>query len=214
MRLLVTAGPTREAIDPVRYLTNHSSGKMGYAIAEAAADHGHEVVLVSGPVHLPRPEGLADWVAVESARKMYEAVRERIDRCDVAVFSAAVADYRPVAVLDQKIKKTGDTLTLELEKTEDILGSARSRFEFEGLLVGFAAETDRLEEHAWEKLERKRCDFLVANDVGRAGLGFDSDQNQVELFFANGKRESLPTQSKREIGRKLVEIIEGLVEGG
>ena len=214
MRLLVTAGPTREAIDPVRYLTNHSSGKMGFAIAEEAVDRGHEVVLISGPVQLPPPEGLAKWVPVGSARDMYEAVRESIGPCDAAVFSAAVADYRPVAVPEHKIKKTGDTLTLELEKTKDILGSARSRFEFEGLLVGFAAETNRLEEYAWEKLERKGCDLLVANDVSRAGLGFDSDQNQVELFFANGKRESLPTQSKREIGRNLVEIIEGLVEGG
>lgn len=213
MRLLVTAGPTREAIDPVRYLTNHSSGKMGFAIAEAAVARGHEVILVSGPVHLSPPENLAEWVAVESAREMYEAVRERIGTCDAGVFCAAVADYRPVAVPEHKIKKTGDTLNLELEKTEDILGSARSRFEFEGLLVGFAAETDRLDEYAWEKLDRKGCDFLVANDVSRADLGFDSDLNQVELYFANGQRESLPTQSKGEIGRKLVEIIEGLAEG-
>lgn len=211
MRLLLTAGPTREAIDPVRYLTNRSSGKMGYAIAEAAAIREHEVVLISGPVSLSPPYAVTDLVQVESAREMYEAVRDRIGDCDAAVFCAAVADYRPVAVPEHKIKKTSDTLTLELEKTDDILGSARSVFAFEGALVGFAAETDRLEEYAWDKLERKGCDLLVANDVSRPGLGFDSDRNAVELFFANGRRETLPDQSKGEIGQKLVEIFEALV---
>lgn len=213
MRLLITAGPTREAIDPVRFLTNRSSGKMGYAIAEAAAAAGHEVVLVSGPVALDPVEG-AETVPVESAREMFEVVRDRIDDCDAAVFCAAVADYRPVHTAGQKIKKTSDTLTLELEKTEDILGSARSDFGFEGILVGFAAETNNVEEYAWAKLEKKGCDLLVANDVSRVGIGFDSDDNQVSLFFKNGTRQALPADAKRKIGKKLVAIMEDLVKGG
>lgn len=211
MRLLVTAGPTREAIDPVRFLTNRSSGKMGYAIAEAAVERGHEVVLVSGPVTLATPDGLADRAAVESARDMFEAVRDRIDGCDAAIFCAAVADYRPVKFQEEKIKKTGDSLTLELEKTEDILGSARPIFGFEGVLVGFAAETNNLEEFAWAKLEKKGCDLLVANDISRRDIGFDSDRNEVRLFFANGRRQSLPAASKSALGGQLIEIVESLV---
>ena len=213
MRLLITAGPTREAIDPVRFLSNRSSGKMGYAIAAAAVDAGHEVILVSGPVNL-EPVESAGFVPVESARDMFEAVRDRIDGCDAAIFCAAVADYRPVQVVGEKIKKTSDTLTLELEKTDDILGSARSGFGFEGTLVGFAAETNDLEKYAWAKLEKKNCDLLVANDVSRAGIGFDSDRNAISLFFKNGRKKSLPADSKQELGKKLVEIVEDLVKGG
>ncbi|MBL9154205.1 MAG: phosphopantothenoylcysteine decarboxylase [Verrucomicrobiales bacterium] len=214
MRLLLTAGPTREAIDPVRYISNRSSGRMGYAIAAAAAARGHEVVLVTGPVAIPAPAPLADRVPVESAREMYDAVRDRIGGCDAAIFCAAVADYRPVQIAEQKIKKTGDRLTLELEKTEDILGSARLVFGFSGVLVGFAAETEQVETHARAKLEKKSCDLIVANDVSRPGVGFDAEENEVRLFFADGHAESLGRQSKAEIGQKLVEIVEGLVKGG
>lgn len=214
MRLLLTAGPTREAIDPVRYISNRSSGRMGYAIAAAAAARGHEVVLVTGPVAIPAPAPLADRVPVESAREMYDAVRDRIGGCDAAIFCAAVADYRPVQIAEQKIKKTGDRLTLELEKTEDILGSARLAFGFSGVLVGFAAETEQVETHARAKLEKKSCDLIVANDVSRPGVGFDAEENEVRLFFADGRAESLGRQSKAEIGQKLVEIVEGLVKGG
>lgn len=214
MRLLLTAGPTREAIDPVRYISNRSSGRMGYAIAAAAAARGHEVVLVTGPVAIPAPAPLADRVPVESAREMYDAVRDRIGGCDAAIFCAAVADYRPVQIAEQKIKKTGDRLTLELEKTEDILGSARLVFGFSGVLVGFAAETEQVETHARAKLEKKGCDLIVANDVSRPGVGFDAEENEVRLFFADGRAESLGRQSKAEIGQKLVEIVEGLVKGG
>lgn len=214
MRLLLTAGPTREAIDPVRYISNRSSGRMGYAIAAAAAARGHEVVLVTGPVAIPAPAPLADRVPVESAREMYDAVRDRIGGCDAAIFCAAVADYRPVQIAEQKIKKTGDRLTLELEKTEDILGSARLAFGFSGVLVGFAAETEQVETHARAKLEKKSCDLIVANDVSRPGVGFDAEENEVRLFFADGHAESLGRQSKAEIGQKLVEIVEGLVKGG
>lgn len=211
MRILITAGPTREAIDPVRYLSNRSSGKMGYAIAEAAIAAGHEVILISGPVNLGTPGGLSEFAEIESAREMFESVRDRIDGCDAAIFSAAVADYRPIRVQDEKIKKSGETLTLELEKTEDILGSARDIFGFGGVLVGFAAETHNLEEFAWAKLEKKGCDLLVANDVSRRDIGFDQDENEVRLFFHHGRRESLPIQSKAAIGEKLVEIVEALV---
>lgn len=213
MRLLLTAGPTREAIDPVRFLTNRSSGKMGYAIATAAGQAGHEVVLISGPVTLEPPAGMAEYVSVESAREMFEAARDRIGGCEAAIFCAAVADYRPVRVEEQKIKKTGETLTLELERTEDILGSARAIFGFKGVLVGFAAETNQLEEFAWAKLAKKGCDLLVANDVSQSGVGFDSDENEVRLFFRNGHRETWSRRSKSMIGEKLVEIVAGMVKG-
>ena len=213
MRLLITAGPTREAIDPVRFLTNRSSGKMGYALAETAVAKGHEVILISGPVNLEAPTGLAELVSIESAREMFEAVRDRIDGCEAAIFCAAVADYRPVNSPDRKIKKTEDSLTLELEKTEDILGSARSGFGFSGILVGFAAETHDLAKYASGKLEKKGCDLVVANDVSRRDIGFDTDHNEVQLFFADGRREVLPVQTKAGIGQKLVEIVEGLVKG-
>lgn len=214
MRLIITAGPTREAIDPVRYLSNRSSGKMGYAIAAAAVARGHEVVLISGPVTIGPPAGLAEFARVESAREMFEAVRDRIGGCAAAIFCAAVADYRPSRVAERKIKKTDDTLILELEKTEDILGSARSVFSFGGILVGFAAETERIEEYARAKLRKKGCDLIVANDVSQPGIGFESDRNEVTLFFADGRRESPAPGSKSEIGQKLVEIVEGLVDSG
>ena len=203
MRILITAGPTREALDPVRYLSNRSSGKMGYALAEAAVEAGHEVVLVSGPVSLPRPAG-AEVIAVESARQMFEAVRDRLAECDAAIFAAAVADYRPVSVSEQKIKKTGERLVLELERTEDILGSARSVFGFRGVLAGFAAESEKLVEHAREKLERKGCDVIIANDITQPGIGFDSAENAVTLCLPGGRTKSLPRQPKTQLARALL----------
>ena len=210
MRLLLTAGPTREAIDPVRYITNRSSGKMGHALAEAAVSKGHEVILISGPVALAPPAGLAEFVAVESAREMFEAVRDRIGKCDAAIFCAAVADYRPRRIAERKIKKTGDTLTLELEKTEDILGGARTVFGFGGVLVGFAAETDNLDANARAKLERKDCDLLVANDVSRRDIGFDSGENEVRLFYRDGRVEDPPMGAKSAIAERLIRIVETL----
>jgi len=206
MKILITAGPTREAIDPVRYVSNRSSGKMGFALAAAAREAGHEVVLISGPVGLATPVGV-ERVAVVSAREMHEAVKREIGGCQVAIFAAAVADYRPVAVAEQKIKKSGDRLTLELERTEDILGSARERFGFTGVLVGFAAETERLVEHAMDKLRRKRCDLIIANDVSRPGIGFDSAENAVTLCLASGEVRELPQQSKEGLARELMAVI-------
>jgi phosphopantothenate-cysteine ligase/phosphopantothenoylcysteine decarboxylase/phosphopantothenate--cysteine ligase len=206
MRFLITAGPTREPMDPVRFLSNRSSGRMGYALAEAVLAAGHAVTLVSGPVALAVPAG-AQMVRIETAREMFEAVRDAIGGCDAAVFCAAVADYRPVAAAAQKLKKSGDRLVLELEPTEDILGSARSVFGFRGYLVGFAAETEKLFEHAQAKLERKGCDLLVANDVAQPGIGFDSDENEVMLCLPGGRSRVLPRQSKKDLARELVAFI-------
>jgi phosphopantothenoylcysteine decarboxylase/phosphopantothenate--cysteine ligase len=205
VNILVTAGPTREAIDPVRFLTNRSSGKMGYEIAGAFHHAGHQVLLVSGPTNLDIPPGV-DFLPVESAADMQEAVRNHIGRMDVAVFSAAVADYTPAHVAQEKIKKSGDTLTLELVRTPDILGSARSGFGFSGTLVGFAAETENLEPNARHKLVSKSCDLIIANDVSRAGIGFDSDHNEVLLVFPD-RSQPLPIATKHDLAHQLVQAI-------
>lgn len=207
MRILITAGPTREPIDPVRYISNRSSGKMGYSIAEAALENGHEVILIAGPVNLAAP-AVSEFISVESAREMFDAVEARIAGCDAAVFCAAVSDYRVAKVAPEKIKKTGDHLTLVLEKTEDILGSCRSVFGFKGVLMGFAAETGNLIANAKDKLTRKGCDFIVANDVSRKDIGFDQDQNEVIIFGADGTHKALPIEEKRVIGKELVKRLE------
>ena len=209
MNLLITAGPTREAIDPVRYLSNRSSGRMGYALAEAALEAGHGVTLVSGPVSIPAPAG-ANVVRVESAQDMYEAVRSHLASQDAAIFAAAVADYRPALVAGQKIKKTSEQLTLQLERTPDILGSARAVFGFQGVLVGFAAETEDLLAHAQEKLQSKGCDLLIANDVSRPGTGFDSEENEVTLLFPNAAPCPLPRGPKTAIAREIIRLVSGL----
>ena len=203
MRFLITAGPTREAIDPVRYLTNRSTGRMGYALAGAARHEGHEVVLISGPTTLDVPEGV-DFIQVESAQQMYEAVRDMLRGVDVAILCAAVADYRPMAVAEHKIKKTDGPMTLQLERTPDILGSMRSEFGYKGVLVGFAAETDDMLTHAQEKLRRKGCDMLVANDVSCPGIGFGSTENEVTLVYPD-RTEPLPRESKEWVAMRIVE---------
>lgn len=206
MKVLVTAGPTREALDPVRYLTNRSSGKMGYAMAAAFAEAGHSVLLVSGPTVLDIPDGV-DFLPIESAQEMYEAVQRHIGRMDAAVFAAAVADYRPASIAEHKIKKTGETLTLELVKTPDVLGSVRGVFGFTGTLVGFAAETQDLEANARTKLQKKGCDLVIANDVSKPGIGFDSDRNEVLLVFPE-HTEALPEDEKHHLAPRLVREIE------
>ena len=205
MKVLVTAGPTREPIDPVRFLTNRSSGKMGYTLAGAFAHERHSVLLVSGPTYLDVPENV-DFIPVETAAEMYDVVSKHIGRMDIAVFAAAVADYTPAMIEPQKIKKSGDTLMLELVRTADILGSAREVFGFRGTLVGFAAETENLELNARDKLSRKQCDLVIANDVSQAGIGFDSDHNQVLLVYPN-RSEALPMASKHELSLQLVDAI-------
>lgn len=205
MHILVTAGPTREPIDPVRFLTNRSSGKMGYELAAAFAHAGHTVLLVSGPTALDVPDHV-DFLPVETAAEMHAAVANHLGRMDIAVFAAAVADYTPSTVAPKKVKKSADTLTLELVKTPDILGSARTPFGFAGTLVGFAAETENLEANAREKLTRKRCDLIVANDVSKPGIGFDSDQNEILLVYPDHS-EALPQASKHDLAHQLVQAI-------
>ncbi|MCH5285685.1 MAG: phosphopantothenoylcysteine decarboxylase [Akkermansiaceae bacterium] len=203
MKFLITAGPTREALDPVRYLTNRSTGRMGYALAGAARHEGHDVVLISGPTTLDVPEGV-DFIQVETAQQMYDTVRDLLRGVDVAILCAAVADYRPVSVAEHKIKKSEGRLVLELERTPDILGSMRSEFGYKGVLVGFAAETQDLVAHAREKLLRKGCDMIVANDVSRPGIGFGSRENEVTLITAD-RAESLPRETKEWLAMRIVE---------
>jgi phosphopantothenoylcysteine synthetase/decarboxylase len=195
----------------VRFLSNRSSGKMAYAIADAAIAAGHEVVLVSGPVCLTKPAGLAEFAPVVSAEDMYLAVEERICAVDVAIMAAAVADYRPAAVADQKIKKTGETLTLELERTRDILGSAREKMGFKGILAGFAAETENVRTNAIGKMQRKGCDLLFANDVSQPDVGFDTANNEITVYFADGREMPLDKDAKSRLGARLIEIIESLL---
>lgn len=205
MKLLVTAGPTRERIDPVRYLTNRSSGKMGYAIADAAAHAGHRVLLISGPTSLDVPAGV-DFIPVETAQEMFEAVAAHLPRMNAAVFAAAVADYTPAVPAAQKIKKSGDRLSLELIKTKDILGSARGELGFTGFLVGFAAETENMEENARLKLAAKGCDLIVANDVSRADIGFDSHENEAILVFPE-HTEPFPKAPKHDLAIRIVSLL-------
>lgn len=210
MRILITAGPTREPIDPVRYLSNRSSGRMGYALAQVAREAGHAVTLVSGPTDLAPPAG-ANFVPVETARQMFDAVGGIIKAHDVAIFAAAVADYRPVEIAPEKIKKSEPRLTLELERTPDILGSARVQFGFDGFLVGFAAETQDFLSEAHAKLRRKACDLVVANDVSQPGIGFESDQNEVTLCLPGGRSTPLPRASKLTLARQIIQFIESRV---
>ncbi|MDD6814389.1 MAG: phosphopantothenoylcysteine decarboxylase [Akkermansia muciniphila] len=203
MKFLITAGPTREPLDPARYITNRSSGRMGYALAGAARHEGHEVMLISGPTHLDVPAGV-DFLQVETAQQMYEAVRDYSKGADVAILCAAVADYRPVAYSEQKIKKVGERLVLELERTPDILGSMRREFGFRGYLIGFAAETQDVETYARDKLVRKQCDLIVANDVSRSDIGFDSRDNEVVLVFPD-HCEYPEKDTKEHIAMRIIE---------
>jgi phosphopantothenoylcysteine decarboxylase/phosphopantothenate--cysteine ligase len=205
VNILVTAGPTREPIDPVRFLSNRSSGKMGYEMAAAFTHAGHNVLLVSGPTALDVPDGV-DFLPVETAAEMQEAVSHHLGRMDIAVFAAAVADYKPAAAAAAKIKKSEDTLTLELVRTPDILGSVREPMGFTGTLVGFAAETENLETNAREKLTRKGCDLVIANDVSKPGIGFDSDHNEVTLVYPN-HNESPPLATKHDLAHHLAKAI-------
>lgn len=223
MRFLVTAGPTREPIDPVRYLSNRSSGKMGYAIVEAALAAGHTATLISGPVALAAPAGLIGFRRVETAAEMLAAVWEAFAAADVLVMCAAVADFRPVRFEPQKIKKAGPSssaagLTLELEPTVDILRALRARPTPTGgqrpLVVGFAAETRDLDAAARGKLEAKGCDLVVGNDVGRPGIGFDGEENELVLHFQDGATRTLSRAPKRVLATMLVEIITKLEKRG
>jgi len=201
MKLLVTAGPTREYLDPIRYLSNRSTGRMGYAVAAAASARGHEVVLISGPVALPRPAGVS-VVDVVSARDMLAAVSEHLPASDVLVMCAAVADWRPSEVSERKLKKRMMSPVLELVANPDILGEVLP-YKGERLFIGFAAETDDVLEEARGKLVRKGLDMIVANDVTRPGAGFEVETNIVTLLTAE-RTDPLPLMSKADVATRIV----------
>ena len=204
-RVLVTAGPTREDIDPVRFLSNRSSGKMGYAVARAAARRGAKVVLVTGPTALETPRGV-ERVDVRSAEDMLRAVEARFPECTLAIFAAAVADYRAVEPSESKIKRTQDALTLRLEPNPDILATV-AREKGDRLVVGFAAETDNVAENARKKLAQKNADVMVANDVTAEGAGFDVDTNMVTLLSCDGRDLALPRLTKAEVAERILDEV-------
>ncbi|RST60809.1 bifunctional phosphopantothenoylcysteine decarboxylase/phosphopantothenate--cysteine ligase CoaBC [Siminovitchia terrae] len=206
---LITAGPTKEKIDPVRYFTNRSSGKMGYALAEQAALLGADVLLISGTNALPDPKGVK-VIHVESAADMYDEVMANLDQSDVIIKSAAVADYRPKQVFDSKMKKQPGNVAIEMERTKDILLELGKKKKHQ-FLVGFAAETDNMEEYARDKLIRKNADMIVANNVTKEGAGFAGDTNIVTIFHKDLSSTPLPLLSKKETARRiLLEISEKL----
>ena len=205
--VLVTAGPTCEDIDPVRFLTNRSSGRMGYALADAAARRGARVILVSGPVALDAPSGV-ERISVRSADQMRRTVLEKLPQATIVIMAAAVADYRPVAPEPQKIKRGAPRLTLELEANPDILAEIARDQSLRApgtVIVGFAAETDRVAEHARRKLADKAADLIVANDVTAEGAGFDHDTNVVTLFGRDGSETPLPRLSKFEVAQRILD---------
>ena len=202
-KVLVTAGPTQEAIDPVRFITNHSSGKMGYAIAHAAALRGAEVTLVSGPVSLTPPAGVK-LVPITSARDLFNAVTAVSDQQDIIIKAAAVADYRPAAVSDEKIKKADNDLSLDLERTEDTLQYLGQHKRAGQILCGFAMETSDLENKARGKLAKKNLDMIVANNVKVAGAGFGTDTNVV-TFITPDDTQQLEIMSKESVAMKLLD---------
>ena len=204
MKFVVTAGPTREPIDPVRFLSNRSSGRMGYAIASAAIEEGHEVTLISGPVALSPPPA-AKVIRVTTSDEMYKAVHGALAKADVLVMCAAVADHKPVAVAKEKIKKRDQPLSLELIPTRDILKSLPETRDY--FVVGFAAETNDVEKHAWEKLRHKNCNMIVANDVSSSAIGMESDENSVAIFLRNGETRKISRAPKEKVARALVKII-------
>ena len=208
--VLVTAGPTREPLDPVRYLSNRSSGKMGYAVAEAAAARGARVILVSGPTALTPPPGV-DVIHVETAQQMHDAVLAKLHAATVVIKAAAVADYRPKQVAGRKIKKDEAVPEVRLEPTPDILAEVGKRKE-RRILVGFAAETEDLVANARKKLQRKNLDLMVANDVSQPGAGFDSDTNAVKILDAQGGVEEIHLQAKRSVADRVLDRVVGLLK--
>ncbi|WP_445778216.1 bifunctional phosphopantothenoylcysteine decarboxylase/phosphopantothenate--cysteine ligase CoaBC [Shewanella sp.] len=204
-QLLLTAGPTREAIDPVRYISNHSSGKMGFALAQAAAEMGAQVTLVSGPVNLATPAGVKR-IDVESAQQMLDAVMQQVEQHNIFIGCAAVADYRIADVADQKIKKSAEQMQLALVRNPDILATV-AQHTTRPFTVGFAAETNDVEQYARGKLQRKKLDMIAANDVSIQGLGFNADSNALQVFWQNGSQQ-LPATDKLTLARQLLTLIE------
>lgn len=210
MKILVTAGPTREPIDPVRFISNRSSGKMGYAVARAGARRGHQVVLVSGPVSLPVPKGVKG-VRVNTAAEMLSAVKQRLQGCDALVMAAAVADWRPRCPARHKLKKRKAPPKIDLERTDDILVSVGSR-KGQRLFIGFAAETDCVKAEALRKLVEKKLDLIVANDVTRPDAGFEVDTNRVTFLAKDGTIRDLPLMTKARVAGHIIRWIERAAE--
>ncbi|HQE04944.1 MAG: bifunctional phosphopantothenoylcysteine decarboxylase/phosphopantothenate--cysteine ligase CoaBC [Tepidanaerobacteraceae bacterium] len=205
-RFLITAGPTREPIDPVRFISNYSSGKMGYALAEKAIQRGARVTLVSGPTNLSPPLGLEQFIAVKTAKEMYNAVLRHYDDVDVVIKSAAVADFSPKNIKSEKIKKHNTQMTIELEKNPDILQELGNKKAGQ-ILIGFAAETSDLTVNAHEKLRKKNLDFIVANDLTKAGAGFAADTNIVSIIYKDGRIEELPKMSKKDLANVILDRV-------
>ena len=203
--VMVTAGPTQEEIDPVRYISNYSSGKMGFAVAAVAQQRGAQVILITGPTDLTVPVGVR-CVPIFSAEEMRSAVLDHFETIDVVIKAAAVADYRPVDRSAQKMKKTADNLTLNLERNPDILAELGRQKEGR-VLIGFAAETERLLAHAAEKLQKKNLDLIVANDITQEGAGFDLDTNIVKFLYADGRVEDLELLSKSQVAQQLLDRV-------
>ena len=204
MIFLITAGPTRESIDPVRYISNRSSGKMGYAIAEAALDAGHDAILISGPVNLAPPRD-AKFISVSTSDEMFDAVHQHADSSNICVLCAAVADYKPAQVSPVKIKKCAAQVSLELVPTRDILKSLGLQEDRKFLLVGFAAETDHLEANAAKKLREKNCDIIVAND---ARIAMETDENELLILFRDRETKKISRSPKKHLARELAKIFQ------
>ncbi|MEJ8553741.1 bifunctional phosphopantothenoylcysteine decarboxylase/phosphopantothenate--cysteine ligase CoaBC [Tepidibacter sp. Z1-5] len=207
--ILITAGPTIENIDPVRYITNRSSGKMGYSIAQRAIERGANVTLISGKTNLDIPNGVSEFIKVESAKQMYDAVIDNLDKNDIIIKSAAVADYKPKNISDRKIKKSDDDLVLELDRNKDILKEI-GKIKKDKILVGFAAETNDLIQNAKKKIEKKNLDFIVANDLTQKGAGFGVDTNIVKIIDKNGNIQEYPKMKKYEISNIILDKVKML----
>ena len=212
MTFLVTAGPTREPLDPVRFISNRSSGRMGYALAAAALESGHEVTLISGPVCISAPQA-AVLIPVNTADEMADAVQTRMDTgCDVFIACAAVADFKPRDVSPRKIKKSEGFPHIELIPTRDILASVALPRDRRVIIVGFAAESDDLARNAQKKLREKNCDFICANDITRMDTGFDADENELTLFFRDGSQRHLERAPKLALAREIIKICVAFAE--
>ncbi|HET8754130.1 MAG TPA: bifunctional phosphopantothenoylcysteine decarboxylase/phosphopantothenate--cysteine ligase CoaBC, partial [Salinimicrobium sp.] len=209
-KILITAGPTYEAIDPVRFIGNHSSGKMGYEMAKAAAEEGAEVVLVSGPTHLENPHPSVNIIRVQTAREMQEAVMEHFEKMDAVIAAAAVSDYRPIKIADQKIKKTEEIFTLELEKNPDILATL-GKLKKDQVLIGFALETENEEQNAVDKLQRKNLDFIVLNSLNDKGAGFKKETNKISILFKEGEKKDFDLKSKTLVARDIIDELKLLL---
>ena len=207
MRVLITAGPTYERIDPVRFIGNHSTGKMGFALAEAFADRGFDVLLIAGTVHIVAVNPAIKRIDVVSADDMYRAVMQHFAESDVGVFCAAVADFTPTVAADRKIKRKTDDLVIRLKPTQDIAAAAGRQKRQGQFIVGFALETDDEEANAVDKMQRKNLDMIVLNSLNDQGAGFGYDTNKVTVIERNGRRIDLPLQSKTEVARRIVEAV-------